>query len=88
MYHPKHKKTLMERLNNSIIDDELSSIDVFLYMSYFDEYELRWIKANDSKYKPLEYYEDEVCIIPILVLIILLAVVIWLCYTISIPNVN
>lgn len=88
MYHPRHKKSLYERLCNSIVDDELSSVDLALYMTYYNEDELKWIKANNPNYKSMEYYEDEACIIPILVLVILLASAIWLCYLISIPNVN
>ena len=83
MYHPKHKKSLYERLCNSIIDDELSSLDLALYMTYYDEEELKWIKANDPKYRPLEYYEDEIILIPILVFVIFLISTIWLCWTIS-----
>ena len=88
MYHPKHKKSLYERLCNSVIDDELSSLDLVLYMTYYNEDELRWIKANDPKYRPLEYYEDEIYLIPIMVFVILLIAAVWLCYSITIPNVK
>lgn len=88
MYHPKHKKSFYERLCNSVIDDELSSIDLMLYMTYYNEDELRWIKVNDPRYKPLEYYEDEVYLVPIIVCIILVSAAVWLCYLLSIPNVK
>ena len=88
MYHPKHKKSLYERLCNSIIDDELSSLDLALYMTYYDEDELKWIKANDPKYRPFEYYEDEIVLIPLLVLVALLIFAVWLCWAISTPSVK
>lgn len=83
MYHPRHKKTLYERLCNSVIDDELSSLDLALYMTYYDEEELKWIKANDTRYKPFEYYEDEIYIIPLLVFVVLLGAAVWICYSIT-----
>lgn len=88
MYHPKHKKSLYERLCNSIIDDELSSLDLALYMTYYDEEELKWIKANDPKYRPFEYYEDEIVLVPLLVFVVLLISAIWLCWNISVPSVK
>lgn len=88
MYHPKHKKSLYERLCNSVIDDELSSLDLVLYMTYYNEDELRWIKANDPKYRPFEYYEDEIVLIPFLVLVALLISAVWLCWAISTPSVK
>lgn len=88
MYHPKHKKSFYERLCNSVIDDELSSIDLMLYMTYYNEDELKWIKVNDPRYKPLEYYEDEIYLVPIIVSIILVSAAVWLCYLVSIPNVK
>lgn len=88
MYHPRHKKSFYERLCNSVIDDELSSIDLVLYMTYYNEEELKWIKVNDPRYKPLEYYEDEIYLVPIIVFIILVSAAVWLCYLLSIPSVK
>lgn len=88
MYHPKHKKSFYERLCNSVIDDELSSIDLVLYMTYYNEDELKWVKTNDPSYKPFEYYEDEIYLVPIIISIILVSAAVWLCYMLSIPSVK
>lgn len=82
MYHPKHKKSLYERLCNSVIDDELSSLDLVLYMTYYNEDELRWIKANDPKYRPLEYYEDEI----IFIKAFFIALVLFISYLLLLPS--
>lgn len=76
VYRPKHKKSLSERFDDSFVHDELTSTDFFLGFSAADTLDLNKAIEDDSAYKSMEYYEDEIFMFKSGALLIVISIII------------
>lgn len=83
VYSPKHKKSLSERLNNSIIHDELDSTDFYLGFSVADTLELNKAIETDKTLKPMDYYEDEIYAIKSCILVAIICLIAVMCFVLT-----